>query len=109
MKLGDPKVADASAALTTLDTLAKIGPILSGVGLILGATIAGLTALRVTRKQTEDAWIDRFRTLYAEFWKEDPIIEVREWILNENAYKILKKPLSGEILLSSAKSTMQII
>jgi hypothetical protein len=91
-----PGVADASSALTWFDILAKIapiGPILSGFGVILGATIAGLTAFYFTRRQTEDAWVDRFRALYGEFWKEEPIIEVREWIVNERSYKSLEEIL----------------
>ena len=78
---------NGSTVLTPLDMLAKIGPFLGGIGLLAGAFIGAFTSYRVTRRQAEDAWVDRFRVLYGEFWKEEPIIEVREWVINDNSYK----------------------
>ncbi len=87
---------DGNTLTTMLANLLKLGPIgqlLSGIGVIAGAFIAAIAAFNITRRQAEDAWIDRFRVLYAEFWLNPDIAVVREWIINENAYKELEAVL----------------
>lgn len=74
-------------------TVGEFGQLLSGIGLITGAIIGIYTAVIYNARQRDDAWLDRFRGLYEEFWKNPEMEEVRRWIVNENDYKNLDQLL----------------
>jgi hypothetical protein len=38
-------------------------------------------------------WIDSFRILYAEFWKDPRIARVRRWIVSDEEYEMIKEVL----------------
>lgn len=53
--------------------------------------------LEIERLQAENRWIETFRALYADFWKDDQIAIVRRWITNEQEYSKLAAVLSARI------------
>lgn len=79
----------------TLDDFAHIGQIMGGFAFLITAIVATVTLLFVHRKQLDDAWLDRFRNLYAEFWNDKDMVYSRGLITNKLAYDglevILKK------------------
>lgn len=77
----------------TLDVLAKIGAILSGLSLFAGALAAWATLFLINRRNMDLQWVDGFRKIYSEFWKDATTSEVRRWIVSDREYKDI-----GEIL-----------
>jgi hypothetical protein len=43
--------------------------------------------------QKRKQWIDDFRTLYAEFWKDADVSRVRRWIISNKLYDQVLKPV----------------
>jgi hypothetical protein len=92
-----------------------LGPLLSGFALLLAATATWVTYLFIARRTMQNAWIDTYRVLHAEFWKDDNIAIVRNWITSEVAYveveKILSERLKSEEnhLNSSENQTLEKI
>jgi hypothetical protein len=76
-----------------LDKLNRIGPFLGGLGVIIGATAAWFAYFFVQRRNAYLQWVDGFRAIYAEFWKDDVISQVRRWITSDKEYETLKKVL----------------
>jgi hypothetical protein len=78
-----------------MQTLAHIGQLLSGIGVLITTLVALCTLFIFHKKQLDDAWLDRFRNLYQEFWNDEGMIEARHLINNSEGYaeleKILKK------------------
>ena len=70
-----------------------IGPFLGGIGLITTAFLAILTYFLIHRRTTETSWIESFRILYGEFWKDNDVTQVRRWITNDEEYKVIEKIL----------------
>jgi|NGEPerStandDraft_6_1074524.scaffolds.fasta_scaffold222176_1 hypothetical protein len=77
-----------------------LGPILSGFSLVAAAAAAWTTFIFYHRKTLDAAWIESYRLLYAEFWKDEDIAAVRNFITNDLAYAeiepILDKRLSTD-------------
>jgi len=84
----------------------SLGPLLGGIGLCLAATAAWVTYAFFYRRTRDAAWIERYRVLYSEFWKESTIAEVRGWITSEIEYKDIQKILK-ERLGSGDKNYLQ--
>ena len=84
--LNEPNIADFIAA---------IGPLVGGIGLIIGAVIALITYHFVHARSLEINWLNNFNSLYHEFWKDNEIAEVRQWITSENDYGMICKVLSN--------------
>ncbi|MGO9846265.1 MAG: hypothetical protein ACLPKT_06585 [Methylocella sp.] len=79
-----------------------LGPLLSGIGLCLGATAAWVTYAFYYRRTMNTAWLERYRTLYAEFWKDPRMGDVRTLISSEVEYEKVAKIL-GERLKTDKK------
>ena len=58
--------------------LGQLGQLLSGIGFIITASIAVATFFFFQRKQLDDSWLDRFRTLYGEFWNNKDLREIKK-------------------------------
>jgi hypothetical protein len=78
---------------STLDAMAKWGQLIGGISALVAVCIAGLTLLMVHLRQQRTAWFDSFRALYAEFWHDDDIAEIRRCIVNEQSYAAMVKVL----------------
>jgi hypothetical protein len=78
---------------STLSFLNMIGPFLSGISLLIAAVIGVVSYIFIHRRAVQTAWIETFRTLYGEFWKDDEITQVRRWITNDEEYKDIKSML----------------
>jgi hypothetical protein len=72
--------------LLSLDSLAKIGQLLSGIGILVTAITALLTLALISIKQQRAAWLESFRLLYQEFWRDDDVTLVRHAIVTEAQY-----------------------
>jgi hypothetical protein len=68
----------------------KIGPLLSGIGLIVTATAAWTTYIFYYRKTTDANWLDTFRKLYEEFWKSDEMARMRKYLASDDEYANLE-------------------
>lgn len=73
--------------------LNMIGPFLGGLGIIITALLAVITYFFIHQRTTETSWVESFRVLYGEFWKDDEITQVRRWITNSLEYEILEETL----------------
>lgn len=73
--------------MDTIDFLNKIGPFLSGIGLIFTAVAAWTTFLLINRQALNRVWLDSFRQLYNEFWKDEQIAIMRNIIVSDVEYK----------------------
>ncbi len=73
--------------------LNMIGPFLSGIGILIAAAIGLISYIFIHRRAAQTAWIEAFRTLYSEFWKDNEITQVRRWITNDEEYKDIKDVL----------------
>jgi len=82
------------------DNALWVGPLLSGFSLAAAAIAAWTTYVFYHRKTLDAAWIESYRLLYAEFWKDKDIASVRNFITNDVAYTeiepILDKRLSTD-------------
>ena len=83
--------------MKTLDALSKIGPFLSGISLLAAAGAAWITVFKINRRALYVAWLDGFRTLYEEFWQNEKIVRVRNWISSDIEYAELEKVLSERL------------
>lgn len=84
-----------------LEILQQIGPFISGLALLIAAGAAWATFFLINRKltlqQQHDSWLDSFHLLYAEFWKDDRIATVRQWITNDHEYVSIEKILNARL------------
>lgn len=76
-----------------METLQKIGPFLSAIALFCGAAAGWVTYALYHRRVMYVTWIDGYRTLYAEFWKDEKIAKVRHWITSDIEYENIQKIL----------------
>ena len=69
-----------------LDTLSKLGPFIGGISLAITALLAGLTAATFNKRSLHLTWINSFRQLYDEYWRDPAIAQARRWISNDIEY-----------------------
>ncbi len=74
-----------------------LGPMLSGVSLLVAAIAAWATYFFYHRRTVQTAWIDSYRLLYAEFWKDEGIATVRNLITNDVEYTEAEKILRNRL------------
>jgi hypothetical protein len=67
-----------------------LGQLLSGIGLVITAFCASITLTVITLQQRRKQWIDDFRALYAEFWRDPDVSTVRRWIVSNKEYEGLR-------------------
>jgi hypothetical protein len=89
------------SSILTVSDLSKIGPFLSGIALLLGAAAAWATFILFHRRTLREQWVDNFRQIYAEFWKDPEISEVRRWIASDKEYEALARVLRERLEHSS--------
>lgn len=86
----------------SLDFFVKIAPLISGVAFLLAAIAAWVTVFLVNRRTANKDWVDGFRDIYREFWKDPDMAKVRLWIVSESEYckieTILRKRLPLPLL-----------
>jgi hypothetical protein len=58
-------------------TWGEIGQLMSGTGVLMTSLCAGVTVTLVSLHQKRKQWVDDFRALYAEFWNDKDISQVR--------------------------------
>ena len=78
-----------------------LGPLLGGVSLAAGAAATWVTYLFYHRKTVQAAWIESYRLLYAEFWKDEGIAKVRNLISNDIAYAAVEPILEKRLKTDS--------
>src|SRR5918998_3470412 len=74
-------------------TWGEIGQLMSGAGVLMTSLCAGVTVTLISLYQKRKQWIDDFRTLYAEFWNDKDISQVRRWIVSNKLYHEVLKPV----------------
>lgn len=74
--------------------IAQFGQFLSGLAFLMTAGIAILTLFFYHRKQLDDAWLDRFRDLYKEFWSDKDMQIARHLLNNGEGYRELEPILA---------------
>ena len=74
-------------------TWGEIGQLMSGAGVLMTSLCAGVTVTLVSLYQKRRQWVDDFRTLYAEFWNDKDISQVRRWIVSNKLYDEALKPV----------------
>src|ERR1700679_3825343 len=74
-----------------------VGPLLGGIGLLITAAAAWTTYVYYYRRTRDAAWLDRYRVLYGEFWKEERIAKIRAWISSDLEYAKLAPILSKRL------------
>jgi gamma-glutamylcyclotransferase (GGCT)/AIG2-like uncharacterized protein YtfP len=92
------------SSMDVLDCIAKVGPLLSGVGVIAGTGIAGLSYLNFSRRTLYANWIERYGKIHAEFWNDAGIAETRACIEYHRQYDEISKIISK---LMSNRSTLE--
>jgi hypothetical protein len=70
-----------------------LGPLISAVALCVAAAGTWVTYIFFHRKTMQVTWIDSYRTLYAEFWKEENNAIVRNLITSDIAYAGIERVL----------------
>jgi hypothetical protein len=74
-------------------TWGEIGQLMSGAGVLMTSLCAGVTVTLISLYQKRRQWVDDFRTLYAEFWNDKDIGQVRRWIVSNKLYHEVLKPV----------------
>jgi hypothetical protein len=77
-------------------TWGEIGQLMSGTGVLMTSLCAGVTVTLVSLHQKRKQWVDDFRTLYAEFWNDKDISQVRRWIVSNKLYNEVLKPVLAQ-------------
>jgi len=80
-----------------------LGPLLGGASLAAGAVATWVTYFFYHRKTVQAAWIESYRLLYAEFWKDEGIAAVRNLIANDVAYALIEPILEERLKTDSNK------
>jgi hypothetical protein len=73
--------------------MGRIGQLMSGAGVLMTSLCAGVTVTLISLYQKRRQWVDDFRTLYAEFWNDKDISQVRRWIVSNKLYDEVLKPV----------------
>ena len=74
-------------------TWGEIGQLMSGTGVLITSLCVGVTITIISLYQKRKQWLDEFRTLYAEFWNDKDISQVRRWIVSNRLYNDVLKPV----------------
>jgi hypothetical protein len=74
-------------------TWGEIGQLMSGAGVLITSLCAAVTVTIISLYQKRKQWVDDFRALYAEFWNDKDISQVRRWIVSNKLYDEILKPL----------------
>jgi hypothetical protein len=74
-------------------TWGEIGQLMSGAGVLMTSLCAGVTVTLISLYQKRRQWVDDFRTLYAEFWNDKDISQVRRWIVSNKLYNEVLQPI----------------
>jgi hypothetical protein len=74
-------------------TWGEIGQLMSGTGVLITSLCAGVTVTIISLYQKRKQWVDDFRALYAEFWNDKDISQVRRWIVSNKLYNDVLKPV----------------
>jgi hypothetical protein len=74
-------------------TWGEIGQLMSGAGVLISSLCAGVTVTIISLYQKRKQWVDDFRALYAEFWNDKDISQVRRWIVSDTLYNDVVKPV----------------
>jgi hypothetical protein len=74
-------------------TWGEIGQLMSGAGVLITSLCAGVTVTIISLYQKRRQWVDDFRTLYAEFWNDKDISQVRRWIVSNKLYHEVLQPV----------------
>jgi hypothetical protein len=74
-------------------TWGEIGQLMSGTGVLITSVCAGVTVTIISLYQKRKQWVDDFRALYAEFWNDKDISQVRRWIVSNKLYDEVLKPI----------------
>jgi hypothetical protein len=74
-------------------TWGEIGQLMSGAGVLITSLCAGVTVTIISLYQKRRQWVDDFRTLYAGFWNDKDISQVRRWIVSNKLYDEVLKPV----------------
>ena len=74
-------------------TWGEIGQLMSGTGVLITSLCAGVTVTIISLHQKRKQWVDDFRALYAEFWNDKDISQVRRWIVSNTLYNEVLKPV----------------
>jgi hypothetical protein len=69
---------------------------MSGTGVLMASLCAGVTVTLVSLHQKRKQWVDDFRALYAEFWNDKDISQVRRWIVSNKLYNEVLKPVLAQ-------------
>jgi hypothetical protein len=77
-------------------TWGEIGQLMSGAGVLMTSLCAGVTVTIISLYQKRRQWVDDFRTLYAEFWNDKDISQVRRWIVSNKLYNEELKPVLAQ-------------
>ena len=77
-------------------TWGEIGQLMSGTGVLITSLCAGVTVTLVSLHQKRRQWVDDFRALYAEFWNDKDISQVRRWIVSNKLYDEVLKPVLAQ-------------
>ena len=74
-------------------TWGEIGQLMSGTGVLITSLCAGVTVTIISLHQKRKQWVDDFRALYAEFWNDKDISQVRRWIVSNTLYQEVLQPI----------------
>jgi len=74
-------------------TWGEMGQLMAGIGIIITALCAGATLIVISLQQKRKQWVDDFRALYAEFWKDNNASQVRMWIVSDKLYNDVLKSI----------------
>ena len=77
-------------------TWGEIGQLMSGAGVLMTSLCAGVTVTILSLYHKRKQWVDDFRTLYAEFWNDKDISQVRRWIVSNKLYNEGLKPVLAQ-------------
>jgi hypothetical protein len=77
-------------------TWGEIGQLMSGAGVLMTSLCAGVTVTIISLYQKRKQWVDDFRALYAEFWNDKDISQVRRWIVSNKLYNEELKPVLAQ-------------
>jgi hypothetical protein len=77
-------------------TWGEIGQLMSGTGVLITSLCAGVTVTIISLYQKRKQWVDDFRALYAEFWNDKDISQVRRWIVSNTLYNEVLKPVLAQ-------------
>jgi hypothetical protein len=77
-------------------TWGEMGQLMSGAGILISSLCAGVTVTIISLYQKRKQWVDDFRALYAEFWNDKDISQVRRWIVSNKLYNEELNPVLAQ-------------